>query len=301
MLVRRRDLLTGSAAAAAYAALPRAAKAQSNYPSFPPGVFQSRGAIDAAPASSSFLLDVLGVSAARAYSMRKLRSAYAGSAIRVRETGGGTQQDIGFDGSGNLNTSALSSFVGANNGFIAKWYDQSGNADDLVQATTASQPRIVSSGTIDTRNSLPCAFSAPSSTLVMAGASSFTAAEASIIVATSDVGAWANFNGILTDATSQVAFIGDNSTSFYTGGQFGSTIFVDGGANTTKFSGTLQQVDGNGSGATWGVPQIFQDRGNTSHFSLDGWLGEVVIFATALSSGNRTAMRTNQKAYWGTA
>lgn len=94
--------------------------------------------------------------AAAAYSLRKLRSGYTGSAIRVRRSSDNTEQDIGFTSAGNLNESALTTFVGANNGFVVTWYDQSGNAKNATQSTAGSQPQIVSSGSILTTNSKPC-------------------------------------------------------------------------------------------------------------------------------------------------
>jgi hypothetical protein len=103
--------------------------------------------------SGTLLLDEsLSVSAYSAYSVsRKLRSAYAGSAFRVRRSSDSTEQDIGFSGN-NVDTSSLTSFVGANSGYIVKVYDQTTNARDLTQATAGNQPRIVNSGTIDTGN-----------------------------------------------------------------------------------------------------------------------------------------------------
>ena len=59
------------------------------------------------------LIDVLGVSATRAYSTRRLASAYVGSAIRIRRSSDNAEQDIGFVGE-NLDTAAISTFVGAN-------------------------------------------------------------------------------------------------------------------------------------------------------------------------------------------
>jgi len=85
--------------------------------------------------------------AAAAYSVRLLRTAYTGSCMRVREDGGNTETDIGFDGSGNLDTAAIASHCGSNNGFIRYWYDQSGNAVDIGQATAGSQPKIFDSTT----------------------------------------------------------------------------------------------------------------------------------------------------------
>lgn len=94
--------------------------------------------------------------AAAAYSVRKLRLQYTGSAIRVRRSSDNTEQDIGFDINGNLNTTALTSFCGSGNGFVTTWYDQSGNARNVTQSTAASQPQIVSSGSVITQNTKPC-------------------------------------------------------------------------------------------------------------------------------------------------
>lgn len=93
--------------------------------------------------------------ATAAYSVRKLRNAYSGSAIRVRRSSDNTEQDIGFDTNGNLDESALTTFVGAGNGFVTTWYDQSGNGHNLAQSTALNQPQIVGSGTVLKRNSKP--------------------------------------------------------------------------------------------------------------------------------------------------
>jgi hypothetical protein len=96
--------------------------------------------------------------AAAAYSLRKLRTAYTSSAIRVRRSGDNTETDIGFDVNGNLNTTTLLTFVGGGDGFISKWYDQSGNANDGLQTIFGAQPKIVISGVLQTQNGLPTLF-----------------------------------------------------------------------------------------------------------------------------------------------
>jgi hypothetical protein len=98
----------------------------------------------------SLLLD-LYPSAAAAYSVRKLRSAYTGSAIRVRRSSDNTETNIGFTALGNLDESALTSFCSGTNGFVTTWYDQSGNGYNATQTTAASQPQIVSSGSVITK------------------------------------------------------------------------------------------------------------------------------------------------------
>lgn len=100
------------------------------------------------------LLDLYPNSAA-AYSLRKLRTAYSGSAIRVRRASDNTEQNIGFDSVGNLDTSALTAFCSGTNGFITTWYDQSTNGRNATQTTAIRQPQIVASGNITTDGGKP--------------------------------------------------------------------------------------------------------------------------------------------------
>jgi len=87
--------------------------------------------------------------ASGAYSLRKLRTAYTGSAVRVRkDTTGQPEQDIGFVGN-DLDTASLKSFLNARSGFVVTWYDQSTNGRNATQATQANQPRIALTGTIE--------------------------------------------------------------------------------------------------------------------------------------------------------
>lgn len=90
-----------------------------------------------------------------AYSLRKLSSTYTGNAIRVRRSSDNTEENIGFDSNGNLDTTALTTFVGANNGFVTTWYDQSGLSRNTIQQTASQQPQIVTSGVVNTLNNKP--------------------------------------------------------------------------------------------------------------------------------------------------
>lgn len=100
----------------------------------------------------TYPLDTISTPAA-AYSLRKIKSAYAGALIRVRRSTDNSEQDISVIGTGcgTLDTSALTTFVGTGNGFVKTWYDQSGNARNATQTTAGSQPRIVNAGTIETK------------------------------------------------------------------------------------------------------------------------------------------------------
>jgi hypothetical protein len=106
------------------------------------------------PADYLLLDDYPG--AAAAYSLRKLDKDYTGDAVRVRRASDNTEEDIGFDANGDLDTSALATFCSGTNGFVKTWYDQSGNGNDATQTTTANQAKIYDSSTgVLTRNSLP--------------------------------------------------------------------------------------------------------------------------------------------------
>ena len=101
----------------------------------------------------SLLLDTY-TNAAVAYSLRKLRTAYSGSAIRVRRSSDNAEQDIAFVGN-DLDTASLLTFCGAGNGFVTTWYDQSGNGLNSSMSTAISQPRIVNAGVLDVKNLKP--------------------------------------------------------------------------------------------------------------------------------------------------
>lgn len=88
------------------------------------------------------------------YSLRKLTNTYSGAAIRVRRDNDDAELDIGFSNN-ELDTDALTNFVGSNNGYVTTWYDQGGNEHNLTQSTADDQPLIVSSGTVRTTDDKP--------------------------------------------------------------------------------------------------------------------------------------------------
>jgi hypothetical protein len=104
-------------------------------------------------ASVQFFSDLFGMPAA-AYSLRKL-TPNATNCIRVRRSSDNTEQDIGFVANvpnSPIDTTALLAFVGAGNGFVTAWYDQSTNGRNGTQSTGGNQPQIVSSGVVTELN-----------------------------------------------------------------------------------------------------------------------------------------------------
>ena len=99
-----------------------------------------------------YLLDIY-TGAAAAYSLRQLRTGVT-NVVRVRrDTSPSVEEDFTAE---EITDGTLLAFVGAgNNGHVVTWYDQSGNGNHATQATAANQPKLVSAGSLVTKNGLP--------------------------------------------------------------------------------------------------------------------------------------------------
>jgi hypothetical protein len=82
-----------------------------------------------------------------AYSLRQLvfyQDGHTPNLIRVRRSSDNAEQNFTAT---EITDGTLTTFTGANDGFITTWYNQARNIGDLISATAANQPQIVSSGT----------------------------------------------------------------------------------------------------------------------------------------------------------
>ena len=102
------------------------------------------------PPVSTYLLDTYP-GANIAYSIRRLNSAYTGSAFQAQRVSDSAVQDIGFIGE-NLDTAALTTFAAGGDTRVKIWYDQSGNGRNLTgYPNAATIPSITNtSGVIET-------------------------------------------------------------------------------------------------------------------------------------------------------
>jgi hypothetical protein len=291
-------------------------------------ILASHGLIASQIQSFIGLLD-LYPSAAAAYSLRKLRAAYTGSAIRVRRSSDNTEQDIGFSGA-NLDTSALTSFCGSGNGFVTTWYDQSGNSLNLSQTTAANQPKIVNSGSVILTNGKP--------SIQYGEGSTFTWLNTSISwsitnMSTFNVGFRTNTSNTL-NTYSRLLSIYKSPTDDYIGndgylvalcnaslggfnpsavatdlnlvGQsytFNTQVLLSSRRNTSnsylqKNNGTISNV---ASSATTKTPNNLRIGGNmtagTSDSNLQGNTQETIIYLSDQSS-NQSAINTNINTYY---
>ena len=96
------------------------------------------------PRKTPGLLDLVP-GAAAAYSLRSLSNSYADPVVTVRRSSDDAEEDFT---AAEVSDGTLAAFCGAGDGFVKQWWDQSGNARNATQATTANQPQVVSSGVV---------------------------------------------------------------------------------------------------------------------------------------------------------
>ena len=86
--------------------------------------------------------------AAAAYSLRTLSASFVNQPIiRVRRSSDNTEADFT---AAEITNGTLTTWTGANDGFVRTWYDQSGNARHAEQTTAGNQPQIVDAGALVT-------------------------------------------------------------------------------------------------------------------------------------------------------
>jgi hypothetical protein len=245
----------------------------------------------------ALLLD-LYPNAAAAYSLRKLRTAYSGSAIRVRRSSDNTEQDIGFTALGVLDESALTTFCGVGNGFVTTWYDQSGNANNATQTTAINQYRIVDSGVIITNLGKPALFNNSSSvTLLMTNRTS----NLSVFLVRNITLRGGARNFILGDSTS---FNYHSGSSSYLSSP--ASVNVKDGSNYSKgvltnFTNTNYPLNSTDlismiHAGSANSNSLFIDRGQADNI-LYGYVQEVVLYSTNQGL-NRINIQNNINTYY---
>lgn len=257
---------------------------------------------------SSFLLDDVS-GAAIAFSTRKLREAYAGNCIEVRRSSDNTTQDIGFTATGDLDTSALTTFVGAGNGFVRTWYDQSGNGRNATQTTNINQPQIVSSGSVIVDSNGNPVLSGVGVSPRM-NVTSFTHNQPiyrAVYVKFNSASKYAlDGNGInshalgldLVDTT--VELTAGNVLQYTHGSSLaGVELLVVSLANGTSSSIKVNDnTASTGDAGTTNAAGISLFNRADGAFKLDGFIGEVVEWASDKSS-DQGAILSNMNAHWG--
>jgi hypothetical protein len=247
-----------------------------------------------------------------AVSTRKLRSAYAGSALRIRRDSDTTQTDVGFDDNGDINVSTINTFCSGTGCAVVTWYDQSGNARNLL-ADPSSAPKIYLSGSATTINNKVSPYFNGGNFIGVGGLSPGSVSLASwfnlgyrtggsnpAYIIGMDPGnkiELANTLGIV-DAG---ATVGSFGTAFSTGLTQSSVLresgnskaYINGTQSSTTNTTGLSNLTG-----SWGLT-LGVNSGTGGEYWV-GYLPEWVLYVGRKQSSNRAGIDANQKSYWGT-
>ena len=241
--------------------------------------------------------------AAAAYSLRKLSSSYSGSAVEVYN--GSSYADIGFDVFGELNRVALADHCGSNDGFVSKWYCQSGNSNDAVQTNTARMPKIYDGTTgVVTENGKPAVQFIDASSTLMSFTSFAPSSDFSVIFVAEN---GANNNDYMISGGSGNLLYASSTTQFrarinYTFYDFATSIgsgsqylgFLNRASNSLTFA-----ADSNLSSSTFTTSNAFT-LSVLSYSYANGYnfkMSEVILYASD-QSANRTNIEDNINTFY---
>lgn len=261
-------------------------------------------AVAARPATGGSLpLDLVSGTVA-AYSLRRLRNAYSGAVVNVRRSSDNATKDIGFAGN-DFDVAGFNTFVGGGSGFVAIWYDQSGNGAgySAIQGTAATQPQITP---IAAPRGGPAVTFTTGATGVTATvpASTIPLALNGVVTRTGALTSFDTFLALSGVNPPSLLYVNSPGISFGNAGLDGITVVTPdnqfhSATGVMNGASSLLTVDGTSTSGTLG-----NQPGSTS-FSIGfgnfiGSLCEGIYFTGALSGAAITNLAVNQKTYWGT-
>lgn len=259
-------------------------------------------------ASYTGLLDTYS-GAAEAYSLRALSSDWVSSdVVLVRRSS--DNAELGFTAA-EVSDGTLTTWTGANDGFVVTWYDQSGSGSvrNLTQATTTLQPYIVIAGTLVTDNGLPAL---DTRTRRSMNTAAFTGAQfdTSFVVGKSfgDTGSAQFLHDGNTANNMSLAFFDTGSFRFWSGQGLStpasyslSTQYLvyaqanNAGNESLAINGATATTGAGGSNTRNGLYIGNVASGGTN--SWNGYVQELVIYETD-ESANKAGIETNINDYY---
>ena len=253
-----------------------------------------------APNPAPYLLDAY-TGATAGYSLRRLSSTYTGFAIKVQDNVGGATLDVGFNINRGLDTAAIAIYGGVNDVFVETWYDQSGNGNNAVQATSANRPKIYDGATgvvtgsisgkptifFDPNHKMPTTTTASTQTLSLFSVAQGNTGRKTIL----DIGSSNGFDLRTWSIKNYRLFWGDGSTQQNIESPTSSkneTVYSVLKTSTTLNVYLNSSLDGSAISSLY--------TSNTINISATGQIGgtanisEIVLYTSA---ANRTGIETN--------
>lgn len=279
-------------------------------------------------------LDIQGGAVVAYSAARALSSAMRGQPVyTIREDAGDTEQSFSSDATtGLIDASSVTAFLDGANGFVPLWNDQSGNANDQIQATAARQalwttagpngsPGVAAPNGVDAVNLYITAGS-----VSLASGGNYTVFAVVSVEASGGKICGMNYSGtdgpdgpdwtFFANLEGLVRFEADNegfsggvgSDGNYSGLAAGfhlvdctmeaiaGSVMVDGNDAFTDDGGYGDHTMG---AASFPLSMMNNDAATTPSSSFFGTLVELVFYDSILSAPDRLAIRQNIAAYYG--
>ena len=235
-----------------------------------------------------------------AVSLRKLRSAYSGPAVKLRRTTGGTQ-DIGFTSVGDFDTAVASTFCAATTCFVDTWYDQSGAGANYTQPTAGQQPAFI----FNCNGSLPCIRTTIVQVLTSPSVTPVALQSFSAVGERTGTGlCYWQTNNSFNMLISQNSFAGfwqlsDGTTTIAAaatdGAWHASSGVINGAASVLRIDAA--EVTGTIAGSVAAGERYAATQWSATSTTCDQT--EAILWQSyALTAGERTALTNNQRNYW---
>ena len=242
-----------------------------------------------------------------AYALRRLFGLYAGPQVRLRRSTDNAETDVYFNINGSIQNLNLTTWLGGGTGYVTTWYDQSGNGNNVTQATTSKQPKYVTTNKIEfiasSQHSLlrtPGVLAAGDDTYTFAGAfephatgtqvvceqnssTSISSQRACVILLSSKIG----HNGQSNDAHNIVAYTLNQKNRFVmrvNNGVSPNIKLNHEGTNYTATSGSPANLNVSGYGFSIG----YKLSSNSEYY--DGFISEIIVFNTEISDTETNAI-----------
>lgn len=246
-------------------------------------------------------------SASHWYGLRAYNAATIGNnLIRIARSSDSTETNVVSLSTGALDTASISTFIGGGSATVVKFYDQTGTVDlvpgggsaivGLTLSGVASKPQVAVAGNAWYEGSLAGATIAQPHTLSVVARRTGTAASHTVFGDTDQGLSWANvaqymtmyagagprwFGPGITEATFHALQAVFNGAS--------SVLSVDGA------DATINDASSPGTNGLSGNMTLFSFSGSV----FVGDFREAGVWPSAFSSGNNSAMASNQSTFWG--
>jgi uncharacterized protein YecT (DUF1311 family) len=254
------------------------------------------------------------------YGLRAYNTAYAApgsnKAVQLRRASDDATKDIAILKSGALDISTASAFCAGTSCYVAKWYDQTGHGNDVEQDDPHAQPQFLPNGF----NGHPSVqFSYANSTYLsgwfrwVSGNQPWSSQAVLLSLAPTDWYEPVFDYGTMTSNSSLFALV-HYSSSVY---DFGVSVYNNdlpsdipsSAPAAVTFLSTGDNVGGYVNGTGWTRPfggaAIMGDRFNIggspeqSGIWLNGSLGEVILYNSALSADQAQRLEVGERRYFG--